>query len=202
MRIRKFNELYKSTYLSAGKSLSQLPGHKNKAKELLKHGSKRGINNPVEKIFTHGFKIESEDVPDLQYTANELFFIQDYECIPEFDDQYSVVNLIMKSNFGTEITVGVFLPIIWPGEEEEYPYKIGILFGEYYHFFDLTSRRDAVQLKKFLLEDIDDLLSEDELEVVEEMPIKSIYHSDPHKASKKYWEEDYDYDDDDDIGEY
>ena len=182
-------ELYKSTYMSAADKLER--GHKTRSEELKKHAAESGIsafrgNDEFQSIYGHPFIFET--YPDLRYREDFLgkFFITGFEdCVyGSYREGYHGVKVIMKSDYGKTIKLE-FVVVedgVYRGEDASV-YKMDLQYGfdqiqvREISDFKFENRKDAFQLRKFILELVEDgeLEDGDEYFTLDTMPINKLY---------------------------
>lgn len=193
--IKPISELFKSTYMSAAEKAYKYQQMK-KGDELRKHGEYMGGNKPVERIFPHRFVFDHlNDYKYREYvtTTNKeididgksvnieppYFFITGYKVIRDgvvnnasgIIKYYVKIKIEFESNYGKKMSLDCELSI-----EDQYHITIkskkcdcrmwitaGHMTGDYFKF---KNRVDAVQFKKFLIEDF----TPEFLEDIEEYP--------------------------------
>jgi hypothetical protein len=164
--IKNINELLKSTYVSAAnKALGY--EHIKRHRELLKYAGEKGQNVPVDRIFPHKFVFDYISGYDFTtyvkpYTEGgdpPYFYITDWKMKTDgvsHDGEYFVAfYIIFESNYGKKMKlecravyyeqVSNFKSWIHPSIEEE------DRRGQYFKF---NNKKDAVQLKKFIVDDL------------------------------------------------
>ena len=182
-------ELYKSTYISAADKLGG--GHKTRAEELRKHAAEKGISafagkKDFDKIYFHPFIFET--YPDLRYREDFLgkFFITGFEdfVYGSYRQGYHGVKVIMKSDYGKTIKLE-FVVVedgVYRGEDAGV-YKMDLQYGlDQTHSMEISNfkfenRKDAFQLRKFILELVEDgeLDDGDEYFTLNTIPINKLY---------------------------
>lgn len=182
-------ELYKSTYMSAADELDS--GHKNRAEELRKHAAEKGIsafrgNDEFQSIYGYPFIFQT--YPDLRYREDFLgkFFITGFEdCVYGlYREGYHGVKVTMKSDYGKTIKLE-FVVVedgFYKGEDSGF-YKMDLQYGlDQRHSMEISNfkfenRRDAFQLRKFILELVEDgeLEDGDAYFTLDTMPINKLY---------------------------
>jgi hypothetical protein len=182
-------ELYKSTYMSAADKLDG--GHKKRAEEMRKHAAESGIsafrgNDEFQSIYGHPFIFET--YPDLRYRDDFLgkFFITGFEdqVYGSHRDGYHGLKVIMKSDYGKTIKLEfvVFEDHVRVGEDAGF-YKMELQYAFHQRHimeipnFKFNNRKDAFQLRKFILELAEDgeLEDGDEYFTLNTMPINKLY---------------------------
>ena len=157
--LKHINELLKSTLVSAADKAYKY-GHHKRYNRFLNHADKKGENVPVDKIFPHAFSFENvknsnftEFVsPHTEDSNPPYFYITDWKFTNDsiIKGNYSVdFKVMLKSNYGRELFIDLH---IYDNLELrtwlEMPQpKIG-------QYFNFKNRKDAVQFKKFLIEDL------------------------------------------------
>lgn len=172
-------ELYKSTYMSAASELEG--GHKKRAEELRKHAAEKGISafqGRFDRIYGHPFIFETYD--SLKHREEFLgkFFITDFEdhIFGSYTPNYHGVKVIMKSDYGNTIKLEV---VVGPEGFHKMDLEYGIERPRSLEInnFKFTNRRDAFQLRKFILEIVEDgeLERGDYFFNLDTLPINKLY---------------------------
>lgn len=175
-------ELYKSTYMSAADKLSYL--HQKRAEELKKHAAEKGIsafrgNDEFQSIYGHPFIFQNHPkLKNLEYFLGK-FFITGFEdhVYGTYRLNYHGVKVIMQSDYGKKIRVEL---VVGPENhlhiDLEYDFDGGKKATEV-NRFSFENRKDAVQLRKFILELVEDgeLEDGDEYFTLNTLPINKLY---------------------------
>ena len=174
-------ELYKSTYMSAADKLGD--GHKKRAEELKKHAAERGISSfagksGFDRIYGHPFIFGTHD--SLKHREDFLgkFFITDFEdhIFGTYTPNYHGVKVIMKSDYGNTIKLEVVV-----GSEGfhkmDMEYDLERPRSFEINNFKFNNRKDAFQLRKFILEIAEDgeLERGDTFFNLDTLPINKLY---------------------------
>lgn len=88
--LQKFNELNKSTYLSASRGLS-MEGHYKRSKDIMDHAIKHGKDNIRERLYPHRFPNYKD--------KNEYYFVCSVEIV-KVNQNSMTFKICFKSNWG------------------------------------------------------------------------------------------------------
>ena len=158
--IKHINELLQSTLLSASDKARSYE-QKAKGQRFIKHAVESGENVPVDRIFPHAFtfdyftdeRFSNYVQPYMPGAEPPYFYITDFEVKPDLithDKRYVVTFLVaLKSNYGKTIKLDCQI-------SANGGFRCWIKNGSDSIYFKFSSekRKDAVQFKKFLLEDL------------------------------------------------
>ena len=169
-------ELYKSTYMSAADKLEH--GHKKRSGELKKHADESGISafsgsQGFDRIYGHSFIFENYSQLKNREDFLGKFFITGFEdhVYGSYRPNYHGVKVIMQSDYGKKIKVEI---VVGP----ENHCKIDLEYGPIeISNFKFESRKDAIELRKFIFELAEDgeLEDGDEYFTLNTMPINKLY---------------------------
>jgi len=161
--IKHINELLRSTLVSASNKARSYE-QKAKSGRFIKHAVEKGENVPVDRIFPHAFTFNHvTDVrfsdyvqPYIPGTEPPYFYITDWEIKHDGlkNKAYVVMfSVELKSNYGK--TIFLECEIYDNGQFKCWlkTYNNQIVESTYFKFSS-EKRKDAVQFKKFLLEDL------------------------------------------------
>ena len=175
--IKLFQELNKSTYISAAKKLSELGGnHKKRAKELLKHGEDHGTEAFVNNLYQHEFELNAKWN---EYSINDGGYQITDGKIKKTDYPQCNITITMYNDKGDKksITIGI------PYDEGEPEYDImyltfydGEKYGDDMAEFKFSNRKDAMEFKKFVLDYFaDNTEFAREIEIFKNVPINKLF---------------------------
>ena len=175
-------ELYKSTYMSAADKLSYL--HQKRAEELKKHAAEKGISafagkKDFDKIYFHPFIFQNHSKLKNKEDFLGKFFITGFEdhVYGTYRPNYHGVKVIMQSDYGKKIKVEL---VVGPENhlhiDLEYDFDGGKKATEVDRF-SFENRKDAIELRKFIFELVEDgeLEDGDEYFTLNTMPINKLY---------------------------
>jgi hypothetical protein len=158
--IKHINELLRSTLLSASDK-SRSYGQKVKSQRFIKHAVESGENVPVDRIFPHAFifdyitdeRFSNYVHPYIPGAEPPYFYITDWKIKLDgfsIEKRYVVVFLVtLKSNYGKSIKLECNI-----NEDGKFRCWLETSSDSIYFKFSSEKRKDAVQFKKFLLEDL------------------------------------------------
>ncbi len=166
--LKSINELLKSTLVSAARKAKSNYEHPERSKALLNWAEERGENVPVDRIFPHPFTFDwiypkstnsyfKQFVSPINPGSNPpYFYITNWEFIEDRltdrNNFYEVrFKITFKSNWGETVFLEVSL-----NTNTLAPFKAWLKAASesIYIKFSSKRRKDAVQFKKFLLEDL------------------------------------------------
>ncbi len=169
-------ELYKSTYMSAASELEK--GHKKRAEQLRQHAAEKGISafmgkEGFDRIYHHPFVFENYGGLENMERAKGKFFITDFRYLGtgSYQRGYNGVNVIMKSDYGNTITLEL---VVGPNKFV----KLDLEFEGGYtnRNFLFNNRKDAIEFRKFVLEIVEDEITNGELYFnLDTLPINKLY---------------------------
>lgn len=166
--LKSINELLKSTLVSAARKAKSNYEHPERSKALLNWAEERGENVPVDRIFPHPFTFDwiypkstnsyfKQFVSPINPGSNPpYFYITNWEFIEDrLTDRNNFYEVRFKITFKSNWGETVFLEINL-NTNTLAPFKAWLKAGSesIYIKFSSKRRRDAVQFKKFLLEDL------------------------------------------------
>lgn len=141
--LQRFDELNKSTYLSAA---DKLKFHPSRANKLLKHAVDKGTDTVRERLYSHRFP-SARDI-------NEYYFICNCE-IYRINTVGFLLEIKLESNWGSERDISRYAYIDHVDTEGK-KFKFASLKDKNGDFYLFGDRIDALHLRKFLLEYFDD----------------------------------------------
>lgn len=154
--IKKVNELYKSTYLSAAKKLAGQ--HNDRADKLIDWGSEMGSPEKVDRDHPHRFKLSNNKISKYKSDMGGYFSIIGIKNADssKYRSDIQAYDVFLTSDSGKKIKIVVLL--------DSDPTWIQMQFSENYdetkwtsgEIFYFERRKDAVQFKKYLHESISD----------------------------------------------
>ena len=158
--IKHINELLKSTLLSASDKARSYE-QKAKGQRFLKHSIESGENVSVDRIFPHAFtfdyftdeRFSNYVQPYMPDAEPPYFYITDFKVKGDaitHDKRYVIrFSVTLKSNYGKTIKLDCQI-----SANGEFRCWINNDSDNIYFKFSSEKRKDAVQFKKFLLEDL------------------------------------------------
>jgi hypothetical protein len=148
--IKKIDELYKSTLLSAHNKLKYKHPHRaNKLKKWADESGKSDLSKlDIDRIFPYGFALhDNASVNDIKNDFLSTFYIIGIESVE--NDSYLYITVCMMNDYGQNIKLVVKLYARDYSIHEFY-----VKWGrENERQFLFERRKDAVQFRKFILED-------------------------------------------------
>ena len=148
--IKKIDELFKSTLMSAHDKQKTL--HPTRASNLKDWAGEKGESEfskfHVDRIYPYKFVFSNiSNLSDVKEEFLGSFYITNIEKVPNLRDGYFGVLVYMMNDFGQKIQI--YLSFTNTGIS-----NFKIKFGtDYKREFRFEDRRDALQFKKFLVED-------------------------------------------------
>ena len=159
--LKSINELLKSTLVSASAKASEY-GQRVKSDKFLKHADEKGENVPVDRIFPHAFTFDYVTDSSFRYYVKPYtdgsnppyFYITDWkmksDSISNNRKNYNVhFDVIFKSNYGKTLILDCVL-----SDNNTFRSWLNNGSSNTYFKFSSNNRKDAVQFKKFLLEEL------------------------------------------------
>jgi len=159
--LKSINELLKSTLVSASAKASKYE-QRVKSDKFLKHADEKGENVPVDRIFPHAFTFDHVTDSSFRYYVKPYtedskppyFYITDWkmksDSMTDNKKNYNVYfDVIFKSNYGKTLTLGCVL-----SNDNTFRSWFNEGGSNTYFKFSSNNRKDAVQFKKFLLEEL------------------------------------------------
>lgn len=187
--IKKIDELYKGTYMSAADKLSKL--HPKRAEELEDYARTKGINKKVEREFHYKFYLANHwnknDRLRNIFQIDEYFFITKAE---QLITQHNVgirnklltianYNILIESNYGNKIRLNSRLITSSDVKENYFTLCIDDAYvggkdarSVLPSCIALTKRKDALNLKRALLE----VTNKDDREMVGKFSVNLMYN--------------------------
>lgn len=176
--LKRIDELYKSTYMSASKKLKDL--HPKRAEELKFHANLRGINNKIDREFPHKYYLadywDKRDYLAKYLQPNEYLYITKIE-VQSFEKDIGTFHninrltcvILLQSNYNNIIEMNARFTI---NDGKYSPLEL-VIDGK---SIQLKKRKDAFNLKKSILEVISQ--DDEEYEYVKNFPINLMYKTD------------------------
>ena len=169
-------ELYKSTYMSAASELEK--GHKKRAEQLRQHAAEKGISSFMgkegfDRIYHHPFVFENYGGLENMERAKGKFFITDFRYLGtnSYQRGYNGFNVIMKSDYGNTITLELVV-----GPNNFVRLDLEFEGGYTNRNFLFNNRKDAIEFRKFVLEIVEDEITNGELYFnLDTLPINKLY---------------------------
>lgn len=198
--LKRIDELYKSTYMSAARKLRN--NHSKRAEELEIYGKLKGKNKKIDRIFPYKFYLanhwDRNDILSRYLQVNEYLFITNIDNFiyhkGGIDNEFDVIdcNVYFESNYNSKIVLFVRFAIDNIKLSKSL-FRIEISTIDTVHGLKdssfkssdigkkarLRNRKDAMNLKKAIFESISDetdKFSKVEIDIIKKFPINIMYN--------------------------